>query len=108
MSATNLIRENDGLPTLAPSECLASQAQSWAEEMERIDRMSHDGFSARLRKCEYGAGSENVAWGYETGQQVVAGWMSSPGHAANIRGNYTHCGIGVSGVYWCQLFGRQL
>jgi uncharacterized protein YkwD len=28
--------------------------------------------------------SENIAWGYRSGAAVVAAWMKSPGHRANI------------------------
>ena len=70
--------------------------------------MSHDGFSQRLRQCEFGTGSENVAWNYPTGEAVVAGWMNSSGHRRNILGNYTHCGIGYDAPYWTAMFGKQL
>ena len=34
-------------------------------------------------------GGENIAAGYPTAEEVVAAWMSSPGHRANIlNANY--------------------
>ncbi len=54
---------------------------------------------------------ENIAVGYNGPEQVMAGWMASPGHKANIlRESYTSVGIGCiyyNGVwYWAQSFGR--
>lgn len=38
---------------------------------------------------------ENIASGYRTPEEVVKGWMDSPGHRANIlKPEYTHIGIG--------------
>jgi uncharacterized protein YkwD len=76
--------------------------------MQQMGRLSHDGFGVRIEACGGGAGSENVAFGYVSGDGVVSGWMASPGHRRNILGNYTHCGIGKAGTYWCQLFKREL
>lgn len=43
----------------------------------------------------YSAVAENIAAGYTTPQEVVAGWMNSSGHRANILNcSYVHTGIG--------------
>src|SRR5439155_23515558 len=40
---------------------------------------------------------ENIAWGYSTPEVVVQGWMSSPGHRANILNpRFLDLGIGVA------------
>jgi uncharacterized protein YkwD len=59
---------------------------------------------------------ENIATGYGTPRQVVAGWMASGGHCRNIlSGQYTDVGTGVSAApvssyyasgTWTQDFGR--
>ncbi len=55
--------------------------------------------------------AENIAMGYSTPQQVMEGWMNSPGHRANIlNGGYTHIGVGVCdgcGKHWTQCFGSR-
>ncbi len=56
-----------------------------------------------------GGCGENIAGGYSTPQAAFDGWMSSPGHKANIEGNYTKTGIGYYagpsyGHYWTQMF----
>jgi len=55
----------------------------------------------------YRAAGENIAMGYATPAAVVAGWMASEGHRANIlSGSYTKIGVGyvADGHYWTQQF----
>lgn len=60
----------------------------------------------------YMAAGENIAAGYGTPEEVMAGWMNSEGHRANIlNGNFTQVGIGyytdpnsTYGTYWVQIF----
>ena len=57
----------------------------------------------------YRTAGENIAYGQRSPQEVVKGWMNSPGHRANIlNGSFGKIGIGVyqsNGViYWSQLF----
>lgn len=53
---------------------------------------------------------ENVAFGYRTPEEVMAGWMASEGHRANIlEERYSSIGIGYckgsnGQTYWVQLF----
>lgn len=52
---------------------------------------------------------ENLAKGYKTAESLVAAWMASPTHAANILdGSFTACGIAVYEVdgklYFAQEF----
>jgi len=51
---------------------------------------------------------ENLAYGQSSASQVVAEWMASPGHAANILGAYTVMGVScyyTNGTYyWAQHF----
>jgi len=44
---------------------------------------------------------ENIGQGYKK-DTIVAAWMASPGHRANILGDFTHIGIG----YWVDDAGR--
>ena len=60
----------------------------------------------------YRSSGENVAEGYTSGAAVMAAWMMSPPHRANIlSAKYTETGVGMarskSGrVYTAQVFGR--
>ena len=67
-------------------------------------QLSHSGFADRLNVCDVWSGSENVAYGQRTVEDVVADWMASPAHKANLLGDWTTCGAeGVDG-YWCAIF----
>ncbi|HEY8945779.1 MAG TPA: CAP domain-containing protein, partial [Polyangiaceae bacterium] len=57
------------------------------------------------------ASGENIAWNYRTPEDVMNGWIGSPGHDSNMRGNHTRVGIGYHlsssrEHWWGQLFGR--
>ena len=57
------------------------------------------------------ARGENIAKGQSSADRVMAAWMSSEGHRANILresfGSIGVCALRVNGVmYWVQLFGR--
>lgn len=61
--------------------------------------------------ASYYACGENIAAGQKTPEQVVSGWMNSPGHRANIlSAKYRYMGIGyvetTTGMkrYWAQMF----
>jgi len=56
---------------------------------------------------------ENIAAGLDNAQKVVAGWLASPGHCANLMGaQFSELGAGYAvdpksdaGIYWTALFG---
>ena len=55
----------------------------------------------------YSAAGENIAMGQRSPEEVVKGWMDSPGHRENIlKPGFTHIGIGYdkNGNYWTQQF----
>ena len=54
--------------------------------------------------------AENIARGYTTPSAVMAGWIASPGHNANLLSpNARDIGIAynANGYFWTQDFGRQ-
>jgi uncharacterized YkwD family protein/spore coat assembly protein SafA len=55
----------------------------------------------------YSAG-ENIAMGQRTPQEVMNGWMNSPGHRANIlKADFKEIGVGLArdgSMYWTQMF----
>ena len=95
---------------------LARAAQLHSQDMHDHNVMSHtgsDGSDLRVRADRQGYGwanlGENVAFGYTNPESVVAGWLSSPGHCANIMNPaFTELGVGIEGTFWTQLFGRPL
>lgn len=78
---------------------------------------SHNGFEERMAAISKSEGTmraaaENVAYGQLSAEEVVKGWVNSPGHRKNIEGNYTLTGIGVyrdakGVVFFTQLFMRK-
>ena len=71
-----------------------------------------DGSSCFTAVRNPGRLGENIAAGQWTPEEVVAAWMNSPGHRANIlNGKFTKLGVGyvyvpgdMYGHYWVQMF----
>lgn len=69
------------------------------------DRVIRAGYQPRLT-------GENIALGPESAEEVVAGWLASPGHCANIMDSrFQDIGVGLATgrgrgkIYWVQTFG---
>jgi|GEM_PF-3199348 len=121
LELTNIERANYGLAPLAWHSGLGEVARAHSRDMAENDFMSHtsfDGTTMRQRIDHAGiiwrAIAENVARGQRTPEAVVAAWMNSPGHRANILDpELTHLGVGAYRlpgsrfVYnWTQKFAR--
>lgn len=104
-----------GLYTLESSEALMDAAQAHSLDMAQNDYFSHtslDGRTmvARVRDAGYTGSrlAENIAAGASTPEQVVAGWMASPGHCRNIMDpalkdigiGYAYESASSYGSYW--------
>jgi uncharacterized protein YkwD len=91
---------------------LATVAQEHSVDMAENDYFDHDtptGLSPmdRLEAAGLHASrvAENIAWGYATPQQVLQGWLESPGHRANIENcALTEHGVGLYQTRWTHLF----
>jgi uncharacterized protein YkwD len=96
----------------------ALHAQDMAAQ-QYLDHVARDGSTPaqRISRAGYRWQSigENVAAGQRSAQEVVEGWLASPGHCANIMGDdFTEMGAAFSinmksspVVYWAQEFGVQ-
>lgn len=104
-------------PTAAPLELearLMAAAAAHSQDMHDQGFMSHTGSDGstvvdRVERQGYtwSALAENVAAGFPTPEAVVAAWLGSPGHCANImNAAYTELGAGNEGVLWTLVFGR--
>ncbi len=115
-------RAKAGLPALNSQSQLTAAAELHSADMACNNYFSHTGrdgsnFSDRARRQGYNMsyGGENIAAGYGSPEDVVKGWMNSPGHRANILGeNYVDVGVGYAysasssyGSYWTAVFGSQ-
>ena len=115
LALVNEARAQEGLAPLTLAKNLTQAAQVRAGELPVL--FSHtrpDGrscFTALTEAGGGGAAGENIAAGYASPEAVVAGWMASDGHRANIlSADFTCDGLGYApaedgfGHYWAQLF----
>ncbi|WP_324789330.1 CAP domain-containing protein [Streptomyces sp. H51] len=94
---------------------LSQAARAHSADMASHNTMSHTGSDGsdpgqRITRAGYlwSTYGENVAYGYSTPEQVMAGWMASAGHKRNILDcGFKEIGVGVAqpGNYWTQDFG---
>ncbi|WP_329371663.1 CAP domain-containing protein [Streptomyces sp. NBC_01483] len=115
LALVNSERGKVGCSALTLNEKLSKAAQDHSADMAAHQNMSHTGSDGsdpgqRITAAGYSwsAYGENVAYGYSTPEQVMAGWMSSPGHKRNILDcGFKEIGVGLAqpGSYWTQDFG---
>lgn len=100
------------------ARCAARYHSLWMAENGQFAHESPGGdlgasFDARMRSAGYRGSpyGENIAAGYTSARDVMAGWMASDGHCANVMAPYpTDLGVGYYqggpyGAYWTQDFG---
>jgi uncharacterized protein YkwD len=108
----NRERAGQGERPLAPNQRLGQAAQAHTESMAFGDYLKHDGPRgetplSRMRATGYISSSqigyevgENIGWGTlweATPRAIVAAWMASPGHRANILdARFRDTAVGVS------------
>jgi uncharacterized protein YkwD len=104
---------------LKNSSKLGDAASAHARDMARKKYFEHRGADGsepkdRVRRAgyQYRLTGENIAFGPESAEEVVAGWLASPGHCENIMDpRFEHIGVGVATgrkrghIYWVQEFG---
>jgi uncharacterized protein YkwD len=106
-----------GAPPLRMCATLTRDAQDYAVVLGDRGYISHtgpDGSTLATRAVRAGyvgwtALGENLARGQTSVAEVMAAWMASPGHRANILNpTYTDVGFGLGyGATWAQEFGRS-
>jgi uncharacterized protein YkwD len=88
------------LPALHADLRLNRSAQRWSDAMVSSHVFAHGtNFAGRISAAgfRWAAAGENIATGYRTPRQVVAGWMASAGHCENILNpTYRSVGTGVN------------
>ncbi len=131
LALINAERELNGCPRLAVNDKLSEAAQRQSDAMADDDFFAHvgpDGVKPSQRVTDTGyrwtMTAENIAAGYATPEEAVAGWMTSPGHRGNILNcAFTETGIAMTfqeddkplpGVryayryYWVEVFGKPM
>ena len=100
----NQHRRRYGLAPLSLNGKLSLAASDRVRDMfdqRYFDHVSPDGTQpfvwARHRGYRYSIIGENLAVGQRSAREVVNGWMSSPGHRANILGSsFRDCGLAIA------------
>lgn len=124
---TNEYRSQHGLQSLTLNPNLSNAAQTHSQDMAVNDFFSHTGsgntkVGDRTSSAGYQSGyvAENIAAGYLTAEEVVRGWMNSPGHRENILNpKFQEIGVGYYylendigqinyNTYWTQNFGAVI
>ncbi len=103
------------VPELAWNTQLESAALGHSANMYSNNFFSHmapDGTKggARIEKAGYDwkAYGENIASGYTSEKEVIAGWIKSPTHCKNLMNRlYKEMGVGRVGKFWTQEFGLR-
>jgi uncharacterized protein YkwD len=102
LRAVNHTRAARGLRALRIDSRLVRAARSHSAAMLRGNYFSHGDFHGRMVAYHvHGpAAGENLAWGtgaYATPAKVIAEWLASPEHRANLlRPGWTRIGIGLA------------
>lgn len=109
----------EAAPPLKLVSQLSGAATEHARDLARHSTLSHRGSDGstpadRVTRERYAwkLVGENVASGPTTAEEVMAGWLESPGHCENLMNpRFTDMGIAYtvdakseSGVYWSQVF----
>lgn len=91
LEATNKERTKNGLEGLVYNVNLDKAAQAKAEDMASKNYWSHntpDGkepwIFVESTGYQYYKAAENLAYGFDTSNSTVVGWMNSPSHRANV------------------------
>lgn len=94
----NRQRTRYGRVKLYSSSCPDRYAERWAAYLARTWRFYHQGLRPILGACRATVVAENLARGGVGADRIVALWMASPGHRANILDRRL-TRIGVAAVY---------
>ncbi|MFD4243966.1 CAP domain-containing protein [Streptomyces sp. NPDC058525] len=115
VALVNQERAKAGCSALTVNAKLTTAALNHSKDMAAHSNMSHTGSDGsdpgqRITRAGYAwmTYGENVAYGYSTPEQVMTGWMNSPGHRENILNcSFKEIGVGLAqpNSYWTQSFG---
>jgi uncharacterized protein YkwD len=126
LALTNALRQQHGCPALLISPELTNAAQGHSQDMadhNYFDHVDRSGNTPKVRAQQAGylgnAGTENIAAGFSTAEEVVMAWYNetppNDGHRRNLLNcSLTDIGIGYAinsssdyRNYWTQDFGRR-
>jgi uncharacterized protein YkwD len=94
----NAIRARYHRVRLLAAACPDSYAEPWSPHLARLGYLKHQNMYTILRGCRARVAAENLASGNVSADRIVAAWMASPGHRANILDGRLNR-VGVAAVY---------
>ena len=99
LDLVNTYRVDNNLNPLEIIEHISFKSSEHNDYMISTNTVNHDGFTERKTNLQQVLGAyrvgENVAFGYSSPQAALNAWIGSPGHKANLEGDYTHYGISI-------------
>jgi uncharacterized protein YkwD len=114
LALVNAERAAAGCGAVSADPGLAALARAHSEDMRDRDYFDHvnpEGLSPfdRAERAGMSARAENIAYGQPGPADVMAAWMDSSGHRANILNcDLTRLGVGIAdgngGPWWTELF----
>jgi len=91
----NVIRARHGLGQLTPTDCPLSFATKLAYHLAATGTFHHQSMYTILSTCHATVAAENLGHGNVGPDAMVAAWMASPAHRANILDSrLTRIGVG--------------
>jgi uncharacterized protein YkwD len=102
-------------PPVSWNDQLEQAALIHSQDMNSKNYFSHigaDGSTAGDRIIQAGYNwlnyGENIGMGYKNENDVIEGWLNSPGHCKNIMNpGYKEIGLAKAGKYWTLDLGRK-
>jgi uncharacterized protein YkwD len=99
MDLINNYRVSIGLNSLQKINYISLKSEEHDNYMITNNVVNHDDFVARSADIMKVVGAktvgENIAYNYSTPQAAFDAWLASPGHKANIEGDFNHFGISI-------------
>ena len=96
----NEYRVSQGLNALEIVNHISFKSEEHNEYMISKNVVNHDYFEARSNNIIQVLGAvkvgENIAYNFSTPNSALHAWLNSPGHKANLEGDYTHFGISIT------------
>jgi uncharacterized protein YkwD len=96
----NEYRVSHGLNALEIVNHISYKSLEHNEYMIDNNVVNHDYFNQRAENIIEVLGAvkvgENIAYNFSTPNAALYAWLNSPGHKANLDGDYTHFGISIT------------
>lgn len=116
LDATNTQRTEQQQTALTIDPRLSAAAQAKADDMAAQNYWAHTAPDGKTpwtfitaSGYQYQTAGENLAYGFASANDTIAGWMNSPEHRANILNSaYQHVGFGVASAPDYQGYGPQI